>query len=112
MMCFSLLFAISLLFMAFSEPAWAERSGGTLIHADPATFQKNWELTPAQKEYTITECEKVVEALETVKPTISDLEKYFALALWANQRVEYDWNSWSIRSIISLISMGMRTMLI
>ena len=25
---------------------------------------------------------------------MSDLEKYFALALWADQRVEYDWDFW------------------
>ena len=64
------------------------------MHADPATFQKNWDLTPAQKEYTITECEKVVSALEKTKPDMSDLEKYFVLALWADQRVEYDWDFW------------------
>ena len=93
-MCFSLLFAIILLLPAFSAPAWAEEGDGTPVHADPATFQKNWELTPAQKEYTITECEKVVAALEKVRPGISDLEKYFALALWANQRVQYDWDFW------------------
>lgn len=93
-MCFSLLFAISVLLVPFSGPAWAEESDGTPVHADSATFQKNWELTAAQKEYTITECEKVVAALEKVRPDISDLEKYFALALWANQRVEYDWNFW------------------
>ena len=94
MLCFSLLFAISLLSITFSEFAWAEESGETLVHADPATFQKNWDLTPAQKEYTITECEKVVSALEKTKPDMSDLEKYFALALWADQRVEYDWDFW------------------
>ena len=102
--------------MAFSEPAWAKESEGDAahdkiaamsgsssggeeikgagVHSDPATFQKNWDLTAAQKEYTITECEKVVSALETIKPDICDLEKYFALALWANQRVEYDWDFW------------------
>ena len=94
MLCFSLLFAISLLSITFSEFAWAEESGETLVHADPATFQKNWDLTPAQKEYTIRECEKVVSALEKTKPDMSDLEKYFALALWADQRVEYDWDFW------------------
>ena len=94
MLCFSLLFAISLLSITFSEFAWAEENGETLVHADPATFQKNWDLTPAQKEYTITECEKVVSALEKTKPDMSDLEKYFALALWADQRVEYDWDFW------------------
>ena len=95
MMCFSLLFVIGLLFIVFSEPAWAKESGEPPVHADPATFQKNWDLTVGQKEYTITECEKVVAALEKIKPDMSDLEKYFALALWANQRVEYDWDFWN-----------------
>ena len=94
MMCFSLLFVIGLLFIVFSEPAWAKESGEPPVHADPATFQKNWDLTVGQKEYTITECEKVVAALEKIKPDMSDLEKYFALAVWANQRVEYDWKFW------------------
>ena len=95
MMCFSLLFVTGLLFIVFSEPAWAKESGEPPVHADPATFQKNWDLTVGQKEYTITECEKVVAALEKIKPDMSDLEKYFALALWANQRVEYDWDFWN-----------------
>ena len=121
-MCFSFLFGMSLLFMSFSESVWAQESEGevahhkieamsessskssssgdeeiegTGVHADLATFQKNWELTAAQKEYTITECEKVVSALEKINPNICDLEKYFALALWANQRVEYDWDFWN-----------------
>lgn len=121
-MCFSFLFGMSLLFMSISESVWAQESEGevahhkiaamsesssksspsgdeeiegTGIHADITTFQKNWDLTAAQKEYTITECEKVVSALETVRPNICDLEKYFALALWANQRVEYDWDFWN-----------------
>ena len=99
-MCFSFLFGMSLLFMSISESVWAQESEGevahhkiaamsesssksspsgdeeiegTGIHADITTFQKNWDLTAAQKEYTITECEKVVSALETVRPNICDL---------------------------------------
>ena len=95
-MCFSFLFGISLLFMSISEPVWAKESGDDdiSVHEDISTFQKNYVLSAAQKEYTIKECEKVVAALEKTKPDMSDLEKYFALAVWANQRVEYDWKFW------------------
>ena len=82
--------------MSFLDPVWAQGSedDDISVHEDISTFQKNYVLSAAQKEYTIKECEKVVSALETVNPDMSDLEKYFALAVWANQRVEYDWKFW------------------
>ena len=68
---------------------------GTGVHADPATFEKNFLLSPAQKEWTIRECEKVVD--EILDDNMSDLEKYYTLAVWVNQHVEYDWEFWNGR---------------
>lgn len=112
---FSLLFAMSLICVSFSGTVWAEDGGGDLaqlklkalsseassdaeesgmhVHADPATFEKNFELSIEQKEKTITEMEQVVS--EIIKPEMSDLEKYYTLAIWANKRVTYDWEFWS-----------------
>ena len=70
-----------------------DKSDDSSVHADPATFQKNFCLSIDQKEYTITECEKVVSKI--IKPEMSDLEKYYTLAVWANKRVVYDWDFWS-----------------
>ena len=63
------------------------------VHADPATFEKNFVLSIDQKEYTITEIEKVVKRI--LNDDMSDLEKYFTLAIWANKRVVYDGDFWS-----------------
>ena len=111
---FTLLFAASALFMSFAQPVKTQASGkksapdkrkyllkphasdddeGKLgVHADPATFEKNFALSFDQKKYTITECEKVVSTI--LKPEMSDLEKYYTLAIWANKRVKYDWQFW------------------
>ena len=70
-----------------------EQIEGQGVHADPATFEKNFCLSADQKEYTITEIEKVISYY--LKPEMSDLEKYYTLAKWANQRVVYDNDFWS-----------------
>ena len=71
-------------------------SGGDLdvsgVHGDPAVFEKNFCLSVAEKEYTITEIERVVSYY--LKDGMSDLEKYYTLAKWANQRVVYDTDFW------------------
>lgn len=112
---FSLLFALTALSVSYADPAEARAAekksapdkrkylhksltasafdGKTAVHADPATFQKNFVLTPAQKEYTITEAEKVVSQI--IKPEMSDLEKYYTLAIWVNKHVQYDWKFWN-----------------
>ena len=69
-----------------------EQTEGHGVHADPATFEKNFCLSVDQKEYTITEIEKVISYY--LKPGMSDLEKYYTLAKWANQRVVYDNDFW------------------
>ena len=66
---------------------------GVGVHADPAVFEKDFCLTVDQKIYTITEIERVVS--EIIKPEMSDLEKYYTLAIWVNKHVEYDWEFWS-----------------
>lgn len=63
------------------------------VHADPETFEKNFVLSIDQKEYTITEIEKVVKRI--LNDNMSDLEKYYTLAIWANKRVIYDNDFWS-----------------
>ena len=68
---------------------------GVGVHSDPAVFEKDFILTTDQKIYTITEMEKVVS--EIIKPEMSDLEKYYTLAIWVNKRVHYDWEFWSGR---------------
>lgn len=68
---------------------------GIGVHADPATFEKDFGLTFAQKEYTIKEIQRVVS--EIIDPQMSDLEKYYTLAIWVNKHVEYDWKFWSGR---------------
>ena len=50
------------------------------VHSDPSTFEKNFVLTVDQKEYTITEIDKVVN--EILNDNMSDLEKYYTLAIW------------------------------
>ena len=110
---FSLVFVASLI-TAPSEPVKAEtkvrmsapeklerkakliRSDASVqsgVHADPETFEKNFVLSIDQKEYTITQIEKVVKRI--IDDDMSDLEKYYTLALWANKRVIYDGDFWS-----------------
>ncbi len=116
---FTLLFAAAMLFIVPADSVWAEgsdndpvdkkeiykdvvesgeaiESEGDLyldgVHADPTTFEKNFCLSVDQKEYTITEIEKVISYY--LKPGMSDLEKYYTLAKWTNQRVVYDNDFW------------------
>ena len=70
----------------------SDEGSGIGVHADPATFEKNFVLTNEQKEYTITEMQKVVDKI--TNENMSDLEKYYTLAIWANKHVEYDWDFW------------------
>ena len=116
---FSMLFAVVFSFAVFTAPVSAadsakagvtegpktvylkaletsglnENNRGGSTHADPATFEKNFCLSAAQKEYTITEIERVVARI--LKPGMSDLEKYYRLAVWENKRAKYDWEFWN-----------------
>ena len=65
---------------------------GTGVHKDPTVFEKNFCLTPAQKEQAITTIEDAVS--KYAKPGMSDLEKYYMLALYENYSVKYDSNFW------------------
>ena len=62
-------------------------------HKDIATFQKNFCLTPEQKKYCITQTVRAVNIV--TDPTMSDLEKYYRLALWENDRATYDFDFWN-----------------
>ena len=92
-MFLSLLFAVTLVFsmstVAFSAD---DEDGSSGVHKDPTTFEKNFDLTPAQKEYTITKINDVVSKI--TKPEMSDLEKYYRLAVWENRHVKYDNAFW------------------
>ncbi len=102
--------------MLFTQAAWAEaeegngapdkaalmslsgsdeHSDGTGVHQDPATFKKNYCLSVDQKTYAISEIDSVVSRI--IKPGMSDLEKYYTLALWEYKRVKYDNEFWSGR---------------
>ena len=108
---FAVLFTL-LLVMLFAEAAWAQADegngapdktvlmsssvkdgDGTGVHQDPATFQKNYCLSVDQKTYAIEEIDSVVSRI--IKPGMSDLEKYYTLALWEYKRVKYDNDFWS-----------------
>ena len=121
---FSLLFATTILLIVPSDSVWAEGSDkkpvdkkelylemtqsgdgtedaaededeeGLHVHADPTTFEKNFCLSVDQKEYTIKQIETVVST--QIDPKMSDLQKYYTLAKWANQRVIYDNDFWSV----------------
>ena len=64
---------------------------GTGVHQDPAVFEKNFVLTPAQKEIAIERC---LDATKRLSDDMSDLEKYYMLALWENYSVRYDSDFW------------------
>ena len=94
-----LLLAFNMFFVSFSAPVYAaegeeqsEQNSEPSPHADPATFRKNFVLPVDKKEYTITECEKVVSQI--LRPKMSDLEKYYTLAIWSNIHVTYDGDFW------------------
>ena len=129
--CFSFLISAGILFMPFTGTVWAEdgedsdkgapdklyfllqsqsASGvedadpeeGTHVHADPATFEKNFDLSWEQKKMTIQDMEKIVS--ETITPDMSDLEKYYRLAIAANKSVTYDWEFWNGRYVFEYYS--------
>lgn len=62
------------------------------VHSNPATFEKNYKLSPELKEYVITESETILS--DILEPEMSDLEKYYTIAVWLNHYVNYDWNFW------------------
>ena len=86
-MFLSLLFAVTLVFSMSTVAFSADDDEYSRVHKDPATFEKNFDLTPAQKEYTITKINDVVSKI--TKPEMSDLEKYYRLAVWENRHVKY-----------------------
>ena len=113
---FSLLLAAALFLSAFTAPVSAkdaegpgkeepdtklklyqeaeeseESISGTGVHKDPTVFEKNFCLTPAQKEIAIGRCE---EGAAILNDGMSDLEKYYMLALWENYQVRYDSAFW------------------
>ena len=115
-MLFSLMIATAAFFMSFAEPVWAaegddgsapdktkyllktfsvdeETDGQQGVHHNKSTFTKNFVLSNKQKEETIAAIEKVVA--DNIKPGMSDLEKYYTLAIEANKIAEYDWEFWS-----------------
>ncbi len=122
----SLLFASAVLFAVFSAPVSAdkgkadsekkdkktvfqenlEKTGsdkeeeGVGVHKDPATFEKNFCLSAGQKEFAITKIEDVVSKITS--PEMSDLEKYYRLAVWENMHVTYDSDFWSGRYYMEL----------
>lgn len=55
---FSLLIASAIFIAAAIASVSADSSNSTRIHADISTFEKNFCLSVAQKEYAITECEE------------------------------------------------------
>ena len=91
-MFLSLLFAVTLVFSMSTVAFSADDDEFSRVHKDPATFEKNFDLTPAQKEYTITKINDVVSKI--TKPEMSDLEKYYRLAVWENRHVKYDNAFW------------------
>ena len=91
-MFLSLLFAVTLVFSMSTVAFSADDDEYSRVHKDPATFEKNFDLTPAQKEYTITKINDVVSKI--TKPEMSDLEKYYRLAVWENRHVKYDNAFW------------------
>ena len=113
----SFVFAVTMIFMPLTNPAWAEDgddnsapdkakyllkalssdgdeedSEGQGVHKNRETFEKNYDLSWEQKVYTIQEIERIADNVKD--PNMSDLEKYYRLAILANQRVTYDWNFW------------------
>ena len=75
------------------DPESFEESGLTGMHKDPTVFQKNFDLSPELKEETITACEDFVS--KHLTDGMSDLEKYYTLAIELNKHVSYDWDFWS-----------------
>ena len=90
---FSLFMTAALLAALLAAPVSAEESRKEGVHAEKSTFEKNFSLSVAQKQYAI---EKINRAVSIVTdPEMSDLEKYYRLALWENDHVTYDNEFWS-----------------
>ena len=53
------------------------------VHSNPGTFEKNLNLSPELKEYSIKKYQEVVS--DILEPDMSDLEKYYTLAIWLNR---------------------------
>ena len=77
---------------------------GIGVHADPAVFEKNFDLSWEQKKVTIQEIEKMVLEDAKITSDMSDLEKYYRLAIAANKRVSYDWDFWCGRYMFDYYS--------
>ena len=90
---FSFLLAAAILFALIKVPVLAEDTPKTGVHADMSTFEKNYSLTPNQKKFVITKIRRIVSLITS--PDMSDLEKYYKLALWENDHVTYDHDFWS-----------------
>ena len=75
------------------EPIYdAEEGRWNRMHSDMRVFDRNQALSPELKEDTIKYCEDVVSM--NLTEDMSDLEKYYTLAIWLNKHVNYDWNFW------------------
>lgn len=127
-LCFFLALAVSILFIPPADTAWAEEGGGDApdkakyllkafssddededddgdgcgLHRNKDTFQKNFALSDEQKRDTITRIDEIVK--EKIKPGMSDLEKYYTLAVEANKIAEYDWDFWGGRYFLEYYS--------
>ena len=99
----SILMSLALLLTLSPAPVFAENTlgvspdyssayeSGSGVHQDPAVFEKNFILTPAQKKIAINKC---LEGTSLLTDDMSDLEKYYMLALWENYSVKYDNDFW------------------
>ncbi|MCR4605617.1 MAG: hypothetical protein K5639_06410 [Eubacterium sp.] len=68
---------------------------GLSVHAKMSTFEKNFDLTIDQKEFCIDRLNRAVSIV--CDKDMSDLEKYYRLALWLNDHATYDGQFWSGR---------------
>ena len=60
LLAFSLLLTATILFASVARPVSAESSDGFGVHADMATFEKNFSLSVSQKMYTIKKIDRMV----------------------------------------------------
>ena len=94
---FAALFTVGSVFSSPAAPVASaeEQEEGVGVHANPETFKKNFELTVEQKEYAIDIINRAVSIV--TDSDMSDLEKYYRLALWLNDRATYDSEFWGGR---------------
>ncbi len=94
---FAALFTVGSVFSSPAAPVASaeEQEEGVGVHAKIETFEKNFELTMEQKIYAIDEINRAVSIV--TDSDMSDLEKYYRLALWLNDRATYDSEFWSGR---------------